>query len=316
LVRLNLDEYQIDALPVLAGKSWVTVGNFDGVHLGHQALIKRLVEGAQETDQKSVLINFWPHPKVVLDKVTGPFYLSTFDEKQALLGQLSIDEVITLAFNEMLYEMSAEAFLTVLVEKLGVTHLIVGPDFSIGKERQGNLANLQCTFRRLGIKVILFDPLEVDGEVISSGTIRQSLLTGDVITAARLLGRFYSVEGRVIQGKGQGLKSGFPTANLQFEPMKILPRHGVYAGWAWVRGVRHPAVTNVGVRPTFESSGKPSVETLLLDFDDNIYGEHLKVDFVSRLRDEIKFDGVVSLLTQINQDKKEARRILEDGEKS
>lgn len=307
----------LDLFPEITTGSWVAIGNFDGVHLGHQALIDHLISGARQENQMSVVVTFHPHPKVALESISAPFYLTTLQEKQALLQQLGLDLLVTLPFHPAVSNLSAQEFLQILVTRLSAKHLVVGPDFAIGKGRQGTLSSLQPFIQYLGLQVHVVEQSTLEGYLISSGVIRQLLKEGDVSRAARFLGRFYALEGQVIQGKGLGSKLGFPTANLNLlEPLKMLPQYGVYATWAFVRGARYAAITNVGVRPTFEIYGLPTIETLLLDFDDNIYGEDLKVEFVSHIRAEQKFSDLSVLIDQINCDKKAARRILTYAKKS
>lgn len=294
--------------------AWVTIGNFDGLHLGHQALIQALIKLAKNDGKPAGLITFWPHPKVALGQVSGPFYLCTRSEKQVLFKQFDLDFVYCFGFDNAFSTLSAEDFLRALHKNLFINGLVTGANFSVGRAREGTLQNLQSIFDELKIHVEIIEPILVDGEMVSSGHIRHLLTMGQVSDAKRMLGRNYSVQGKVIQGKGVGSKFGFPTANIAYQPEKFLPKTGVYATWAYLGGKRHPAVSNVGLRPTFEYVKTPKVETLLLDFEGNIYGELLKVAFVALLRDEVKFDGVQPLLAQIEQDKVLARRILENDQ--
>ncbi len=303
-------------IPKIPGASWAIIGNFDGVHLGHQALIKEMVDGARREGNTSVIITFSPHPKVLLENIQESYYLTTNEEKFVISQQLGADQYLNLSFSDSLKDLSAEEFIRILKDRIGLSVLVVGQDFSIGKSRQGNVENLKDIFINLGIKVIRQPPICYEGVWISSGMIRQLINEGKISYANKHLGRYYSISGLVTEGKGIGSKFGFPTANIDFDRMKVLPKRGVYATWAEVRGKVYPAVTNVGIRPTFEINGQPSIETLLLDFDDNIYKEFLNVNFVERIRDEKKFESLQLLSEQIANDKESSRRILIHGKET
>jgi riboflavin kinase/FMN adenylyltransferase len=299
----NLEELQ------LTQASMVTIGVFDGVHKGHQSLIRQLVEEAHAAGQIAVVLSFHPHPDVFLRHLEGRYYLTTPEERAALLGEMGVDVVVTHPFNEDVRTMRAASFVEKLVNHLKMDLLRVGKDFALGYQREGNIAYLTELGQKLGYELRPIDLLENDG-VISSSSIRQLLLEGNVEQAAELLGRSYSVSGEVIKGDQRGRTIGFPTANMAVWSEQVLPLNGVYAGWAWLGEERFMAVANLGVRPTFNGTTL-SLEPYLLDFDRDIYGQTLRLSFEKRLRGEQKFAGLDALKAQLNQDIATGRSILE-----
>ena len=291
---------------------WLTIGNFDGVHLGHQALIHEVSRRAREDGVKSMLVNFWPHPRVYFSKATG-FYLTTRGEKTGILSRMGIDEIVTLAFDENLANMTAEDFFADLVKHVDVKGIIVGANFGLGKGRQGTPHVLAALSQKLGIDFRIFPPVMQEAMPVSSTRIREALNEGNVDDARQMLGRPFAICSEVISGERVGKKLGIPTANLKLDPDKFLPRQGVYATLAFLRQRYYQAVSSVGVRPTFGDHFEVTVETLILDFDDDIYGEDLRVEFIRWLRPEQKFETVQALLETIEEDKKMTRRIFEDG---
>ncbi len=289
---------------------WLTIGNFDGMHLGHQSLIDCVCQTAREKCANAGLITFNPHPKVFFQNLSTPFYLATDLEKTALIKKTGLDLVVTLPFVQELAEQTPEMFLSALTHHLNVEGLVVGQNFSLGKGGSGTTSVLRKICSDLGVQFLTVEPLSMDGVIVSSARVRELVETGNVSSARRLLGRPYSVANHVIRGKGLGSKLGFPTANIMVDPMKLLPKYGVYATVIQVNGDRYLGVTNVGIRPTFETASQPTIETLLLDFDGNIYQEYLQVNFIERIRNERKFASGSELITQIESDKIQARRIL------
>lgn len=291
---------------------WLTIGNFDGVHLGHQVLLADLIRLARQDNTRSVLLSFSPNPKVFFSGEKG-FYLSTPGEKTALLSRLGIDDVLIIAFERKLANMAATDFMAELTRRINLKGLVVGEDFVFGHNRQGTTEVLAEFCEKQGIPFVVFPELMMDGEPVSSTRIRRALNDGKVDEARRLLGRPYAMCAKVISGEQIGKSIGVPTANLELDPDKFLPKSGVYATIAHLREKDYPAVTNVGVRPTFSEQEIISVETLILDFNDDIYGEELRVEFIQCLRPEQKFDGVQALTQQIEKDKLITRRIFENG---
>jgi riboflavin kinase/FMN adenylyltransferase len=290
--------------------SWLTVGVFDGVHRGHQEIIKILTAGAQATGMPAVVLTFEPHPSKVLGH--GEIGLLTLPvERVDLLASMGVDVVITERFTKELSIVTAFDFMLRLTQKLGLKHLLIGYDFALGKGREGNATRLTEIGRELGYRVEVVSALSDESGVISSTEIRKMVSVGNVTEAARLLGYPYSLRGPVIRGDGRGKKIGVPTANIDYPREKIVPAKGIYAGWAYVANKKHMAAISIGINPTFTPDKQvPSVEAHILGFDDDIYGEELKIEFVARLRDELKFDSVDALVEQIWRDVEKTRKLL------
>jgi len=295
--------------------AWVTIGNFDGVHRGHQTLIRSMAEAAHAAGDPAVVITFHPHPAVVLGRRSGAFYLTTPEERAALIAGLGVDGVITLEFNHQLAELSARDFMIRLTHQLKLRQLWFGPGFALGHNREGNETALRALGRELGYEVRVFHPLTVGGQVVSSSVIRRLVQQGDVSSAARLLGRWYSLEGLVVRGDGRGKGLGFPTANLDTPAERLLPAAGIYACWSWLEGVRWPSVANVGVRPTFENTPvPPRAEAFVIGLERDIYGQMLRVEFVRFLRPEERFPSAEELIAQMAVDVDQVKKVLKDGE--
>ena len=291
--------------------AWLTIGSFDGVHLGHQRVVRELAAGAHKKGAPAVVLTFYPHPATVLRGYDYPFYLTTPGERANLLGQLGIDIVITHPFDENVAGTSARDFMSTLHSHMNIHHLRVGHDFALGKDRGGNAKTLKKMGLEMGYTLKRTEPLIVDDDVVSSSRIRFLLGAGQVDEAARFLGRNYSVAGKVELGDQRGITLGFPTANLATWPEQAIPAAGVYVCRAEVQGQTWGAVTNIGVRPTFEfQSVPPRVEAHLLDFEGDIYGEPLRLEFLSRLRGEQRFPNVEALVAQIRLDSQKARQML------
>jgi riboflavin kinase/FMN adenylyltransferase len=290
---------------------WLTIGSFDGVHRGHQAILRKLIAGAHAVGAPAVVLTFFPHPSIVLRGRSGPFYLTTPEERAALLGELGVDRVVTLPFDRELASQTARQFVQALVDHLGLRHLCIGHDFALGRDRQGDLPYLQNLGREMGFTVHVMKPIRLQGEVVSSSRIRAALAQGNVRLANALLGRRYQVQGQVVPGDGRGRTIGIPTANLEVWSERLLPKTGVYACLACVDGQVQRAVANIGVRPTFEHQDPtPRLEAHLLDYDRDLYGKTISVSFVSRLRDEQRFSSASALVEQIGADIRQARRLL------
>jgi len=291
--------------------AWVTVGTFDGIHRGHRALLTHMAESAHTAGRPAAVITFFPHPAVVLRGLEIPYYLTTPEERAELIGQTGIDLVVTLEFNHALAALSAREFMQRLADHLGLNQLWAGFNFALGRNREGNLDSLRELGQELGYTVHVVEPVMLDGQPVSSSQVRALLAEGQVAAAAGLLGRLYSVEGPVIHGDARGRTIGFPTANIQVWPEKVLPANGVYACWALLGGRRLPAVTNIGVRPTFGTLPPlPRVEAFLIDFDGDLYDQPLGLQFVERLRPEQRFPSVEALVNQIQADVRTAAEVL------
>src|SRR6266508_4207404 len=293
--------------------SWLTVGVFDGVHRGHQEIIKKLTTGAHANDAPAVVLTFDPHPASVLSGQEIKC-LTLPDERANLLGQLGVDAVITERFTRELSTVTAYDFMSRLTRQLGLQHLLIGYDFALGKGREGNPTRLTEIGLELGYTVEVVPALSDESGVISSTEIRKLIELGNVAEAARLLGHPYSLHGPVIHGDGRGKRINVPTANLAYSRAKMIPAKGIYACWATVQGERYPAAINIGVNPTFTPDKQiPNVETYILDFHRDIYEQDVRLDFVARLRDELKFDSVDTLVEQIWKDVAQVRELLGDG---
>ena len=299
-----------EVTPCIRNGTCLTIGNFDGVHRGHQALVARLLELARRRDLESVVVTFDPHPLRILMGQTPPFITPT-EQKLELLDKLGLDFILCLSFDREMAALSPEEFVErYLVHGLLAKHIVIGHDYAFGKNRRGNFQLLSELGKRFGYEVEQIAAVS-DGEApVSSTRIRTLIQAGDVWQARPLLGRFYRVAGTVIEGRRRGGPLlGIPTANLN-PTDELIPKPGVYAVWAGLEDGLRPAVANVGYNPTFSNGRDMSVEVHILDFDRDIYGSLLHVHFVQRLRDETKFSGVQELLAQIRRDIEEARSLL------
>lgn len=292
--------------------AWLTIGSFDGVHLGHRQILGELTAGAHAVGAPAVVLTFFPHPAVVLRAPRQHEYLTDPEEKAVLLGQAGVDVVITHPFNEDVSHIPAADFMAQLHAHLGLTQLWVGHDFALGHNREGDLPTLREIGQQLGYTVHAIDAITVDGgQIVSSSLIRQLLRQGEVVEAGSLLGRPYRLAGEVVHGDKRGRTIDIPTANLSIWPERLIPGIGVYACRAHLAGVAYGAVTNVGVRPTFKHDDAPHVETHLLDFDQGeVYGQEIQLEFLARLRNEKRFSSVQELITQIHADIAKARVLL------
>jgi len=290
--------------------SWLTVGVFDGVHRGHQQVIRQLVAGAHAKDALAVALTFDPHPAKVFGR--GDIKLLTLPgERAKLLGDMGVDVVITHSFDKDVANISAFDFMKQLKDLLGLEHLVLGYDSALGKNREGSATRLTEIGRELGYTVEVVSALGDASGVFSSTEIRKLIAVGDVAEAARLLGHPYMLQGLVAYGDQRGRTIGFPTANLNYSSEKVIPSGGIYACWAEVRHERFRAAVNIGTNPTFTPDKQTlSVEAYILDFDAEIYDEVVRLEFVSRLRDELKFDSVDALVQKIQEDVKATREIL------
>jgi riboflavin kinase/FMN adenylyltransferase len=294
----------------------LTIGSFDGVHVGHQALINNMVAHAHQNQNPSVVLTFFPHPSVILRGRAPAFYISKPDEKAELLGDLGVDYVITQTFDEGLSKVTAHDFIARLLRQLNFKDLWIGEDFALGHNRKGNRNYLAEKAREFGFQLHVVAPVFMEGEVVSSTRVREALRSGDVGRVATYLGRPFRLLGRVVSGAGRGKGLGIPTANLEIWEARAYPRSGVYACLASIDGEKGlwKTVTNIGIRPTFENNQSEAVvEAHLLDFDGDLYGKKVELEFVARLRDERKFTDAESLLARISRDIQRARAILDSN---
>ncbi len=293
------------------GPTIVAVGMFDGVHLGHRHLLRRLVDKARANDCVPAILTFFPHPDVVLGRAEGRYYLTSPEVRAALLGDLGIEIVVTHPFDDTVRQVRAAAFVDALCDELNLCELWVGADFALGYKREGDVAFLraQGEMKGFSLEVVELVTNDNNGQVISSSNIRAALESGDVATANRRLGRPYRLEGEVVYGDQRGRTIGFPTANIAVWGEQYLPQKGVYAGWVHLGDETFMAVANIGNRPTF-NGGYVTVEAHILDFDRDIYGQHLIFDLITFLRPEKKFGGIDELVAQIKQDVVAGREFL------
>jgi riboflavin kinase / FMN adenylyltransferase len=300
----------IENIPERLRGACVTIGNFDGVHLGHRFIFQRLAAGAHREGRPAVAISFDPHPKMVLHPERRPFYLiTTQEEKQRLIAETGIDALILIPFTLDYSRTTAGEFVHgVLWDKLRMKRILIGHDYTFGRGKEGNEAFLTEAGRRLGFEVEAMNAFCLGETVISSTKIRESLLAGDVRFSASLLGRPYNLGGRVIPGNGRGVRLGFPTANLAPDK-ELVPARGVYAVRVLWKGKDLDGVMNIGFNPTFAGQRR-SIEVHILDFQDDIYGESLEILFIERIRDEVRFEGPETLIAQIGRDIARAREIL------
>lgn len=289
----------------------LTIGSFDGVHLGHQALIKSVVDSARSQGVAAVVLTFEPSPREVLRPDLPLAYLTRLPAKLELLGSLGLDETIVVPFTRELSQVEAPDFVAWLRQYLPFVEMWEGEGFALGHGRTGNTDVLARLGEEMGFKLHIARLVELEGEQVSSTRVRRLVAEGEVGNAARLLGRYYSVPGTVIHGSKRGRELGYPTANLDTPPNQAIPADGVYASLC----IRHatgemlPALTSVGIRPMFENDVR-LVEVFILDYDADLYEETLTTQFVQFLRPQQKFDGLEALVTQMQQDEANAREVL------
>jgi riboflavin kinase/FMN adenylyltransferase len=290
----------------------LTIGNFDGVHLGHQKIFQRVVQKAKEIEGESVVYTFDPHPVAILAPDRQPPLLTPLKEKLRLIGAQGIDFAIVASFTRDYARQSPEDFVRgTLYHQIQIRHLYVGHDFAFGRGGKGDIALLKELGRKYGFNVEVIDAVRLEGRVVSSSLIRDLLQRGEVKEAGKFLGRNYQIVGKVIHGHGRGSrKLGFPTANLRIEEMGVLiPKPGIYAVFPYVGEKRYWGVANLGWNPTFQDQ-KFSIEVHILNFHQEIYGQRVKMEFVERMRDEVTFRGAEDLAEQIKRDIQQARKIL------
>jgi len=297
-------------IPVFPHGCAVTIGNFDGVHRGHAALLQKLAADAKKLNLPVVVVIFEPQPREFLSPAQAPVRLTSLQDKLQLLKQQPIDYVLCLRFNQVLANYTAEDFVRlILVEKLRMKYILIGDDFRFGKQRQGDFFLLQTMGQALGFTATAMHTVQEGDQRISSTTIRDVLAQGDLTKAVHRLGHPYFVSGKVRRGAGRGKQWGFPTANIRV-PARGLPIHGVFTVLVSNHQLhRHPAVANIGTRPTVDGT-QTVLEVLLLDFDGDLYGQRLHIEFLRKLRDEQRFTTPEQLIAQIHQDVLTARQFF------
>ena len=291
----------------------ITIGNFDGVHIGHQALFHEVIETAENMGGTSIAMTFEPHPIRVLMQNGHPPLITLYEQKAELIGRTQIDVLICIPFTREFAALSAEEFVRdLLVAKIGMKAIVVGEDYSFGKDREGNIDLLNAYAPRYGFEVIVADWIRISksfAERISSTKIREFVADGLMEQAEKMLGRYYQIRGQVVTGRDRGGKLlGIPTANINLHD-ELCPKIGIYAVTGECRGEPFKGVANIGYSPTFENH-EFTVEVHIFDFDDDIYGEKIRVNFIKRIRDEVKFSNIPELIDQIKKDIAAAREIL------
>ena len=295
----------------LDADSLLSIGVFDGVHLGHQQLIQQLVDRARAAGRVAIVLTFHPHPDTILEGVQTRYYLTTAEKRAELLLKLGVDIVITHPFDDETRNLPAAEFIDQLVTQLRLKELWVGADFALGFQREGDIDYLRAQGEKRGFKVRAMEltRAQTSDEIVRSSTVRDHVRKGDMQAAKAMLGRAYSLEGAVVAGQQRGRAIGVPTANLAVWSEQIIPANGVYATWARLGSETFPAATNIGRRPTF-SGDDVTIEAHLLDFDRDIYDKKLELSFERRLRPEQPFGGIEELVAQIQADIAATRRSL------
>ncbi len=301
VVRYGTDDVPYDA------NTAITVGTFDGVHCGHQGLIRRMQEVAMPNGSRTVVVTFEPHPQIILQKPGRPpvELLTTLEERCEVLEKHGVDMVVVIPFSKAFASTPPEEFIRNVVSKsIGVRHFFIGHDHNFGKDRKGDEILLQSLGEEIGFSVETIGPLSCDGLVVSSTKVRHELSEGDVVAAARMLGRRYSLTGVVVRGAGRGRGLGFATANIKpLNSHKLMPGSGVYAVTAMISGREERGMANIGVRPTFENGTETTLEVHFLDLDRDLYNMELRVTFWQFLRAEQKFESKEALLEQLERDR-------------
>jgi len=308
---MKIYENFVDFQPI--AHAVVTIGTFDGVHLGHQKILRRLRVLADQSQGETVLITFWPHPRMVLRPDNHNIkLLSTFEEKNRLLEEFGVDHLVSIPFTKAFSETSSEEFIHhILIEKIQTKILVIGYDHKFGKGREGGFEHLHANQEKYGFELEEIPREDIDSIGISSTKIRQALEKGDIVSANNFLGRPYALTGKVIQGRQIGRSIGFPTANIEIaDPNKLIPDDGAYIVQASVKGRLVNGMLNIGHRPTLSGLNK-TIEVHLFDFESTIYGLEVGIFFLDFLRPEIKFSGLPALKDQLDKDRIKAREFFD-----
>jgi len=293
--------------------SAVTIGVFDGLHRGHMQLIRTLIDVSAEL--QSIVVTFTKHPLSVLDSSFAPKYLCSVEDRLSILNEVGVDAVLPLDFDEEIATLEAEAFVQLLCKNLNLKNLVAGPGFALGHKRQGNLQILKQLGVKYGFAVTDVLPISEPSGLITSTRIRDALNNGFVQKAADLLGRNFMLKGKVVKGDGIGHTLGFPTANILSEKNIIIPNDGIYATWAYINdGIstrKMKSATSIGVRPTFGKEIR-TVESYILDYEEDLYGQSMTLEFIDKIRDEIRYESINLLTDQMHVDVRDIRKILDN----
>jgi len=287
----------------------LTIGVFDGVHLGHRYLVSQLIKHAREQNLLSGVVTFRQHPQELVSPQTRLPFLTDLNQRVDLLKNEGVDRVFVLSFTPELARLTAHEFVSLLKRYLKMRGLVLGHDFALGQNRAGDENMLRKLGKEMNFTVNVVRAKLVDGELASSTTIRKALAAGDMKRVHRLIGRYFGLSGYVVGGAHRGTKLGFPTANIQVDPSQALPPDGVYATWSYIDDQAYPSMTNIGKRPTFDNNER-TVEVFVLDYQGDLYGHEMSIDLVDRVRDEKKFNTIEELIEQIAADIKLGRAIL------
>lgn len=292
--------------------SVITIGTFDGVHVGHQQIIHRLVDTARKNDLQALVLTFFPHPRMVIQNDANIKLINTIDEKAKQLEQLGVDHLVVKEFTKSFSRLTALEYVRdILVNKLKVKHIIVGYDHHFGRNRTANINELKEFGAFYDFEVTEIEPQEVDDVAVSSTKIRSAILKGNIPTANKFLGYNFMLTGTVIKGKGLGKTLEFPTANIQIEAAyKLIPKHGVYVVKSQIKGVEVFGMMNIGKNPTVSEGNQTKIEVHFFDFSANLYGAVLKIELLDHLRSEIKFPNIEALKLQLEKDKADATNAL------
>ena len=292
--------------------SVITIGTFDGVHVGHQQIIHRLVDTARKNDLQALVLTFFPHPRMVIQNDANIKLINTIDEKAKQLEQLGVDHLVVKEFTKSFSRLTALEYVRdILVNKLKVKHIIVGYDHHFGRNRTANINELKEFGSFYDFEVTEIEPQEVDDVAVSSTKIRSAILKGNIPTANKFLGYNFMLTGTVIKGKGLGKTLDFPTANIQIEAAyKLIPKHGVYVVKSQIKGVEVFGMMNIGKNPTVSEGNQTKIEVHFFDFNANLYGAVLKIELLNHLRSEIKFPNIEALKLQLEKDKADATNAL------
>jgi len=290
----------------------ITMGSFDGVHLGHKSIFEVLIAKSKELNSRNFLVTFSPHPRTVVMQNVTVNLLTTIREKKELFEKAGIENVLIINFTKEFSQLGYEEFIEkYFVNGIGIKHFVVGYDHKFGKDREGNEAVLKRLGNKYGFGVSVVPPLSINNENVSSSKIRKALLNGDLEKATKYLGRNFCFYGKVVEGARRGRLIGFPTANLEInDPHKLVPKSGVYLVNCSFKFEKYYGLMNIGYRPTFGDVTKSIIEVYIIDFDKNIYGENIRIDFIKRIRDEIKFNSKEELIEQISRDKEDTLKFI------
>ena len=302
----NIDEIKFDKQTVL------TLGTFDGIHLGHQQIIKRVIECSEENKLRNLIITFHPHPRKVINPEMQLKLLTTNEEQINILEKLGVQNLFIINFTKEFSQLTPDEFIkNYLVDKIGLSRIVIGYDHHFGKGRGGDVEFLLAAGKKYDFEILQIQPFIIDDEPVSSTKIRAALEAGDINKVNKMLGRYYSFSGVVVEGDKRGRELGYPTANIKLsDEDKMLPQIGIYAVLVEIDGIEHKALLSIGKRPTFYNDGKVVPEVYIYDFNNDIYGKEIKVNLIQKLRGEEKFNSAEELIKQMNIDKENGLKVL------